>query len=400
MEKKSCLPEGGSNLFQTIKGWTTEAERRGIKIYRLSIGQPNGPALRAAREAAAMAVLSEEESLHEYQDNGSPGVPDFSQRFISPHQHAPLRKGLAYLPIPGIKPMLGLIPMACGGIHSEFSLSTYKDLTVTTMTEPGYPVPATWCEYLGIYNHPFSLNPENRFVIRDMPTISSKLFMLNYPHNPSGQVVTEAFWHKLCKFCQGSGIRIFNDAAYAMLTYDTEASTLAEVAQYYPDLSWAEAYSASKVIANGTGWRIGAMVGSDDFIADIAKVKGNTDSGFFAPAAYGVITCVEGAMDDIVAVRDLYRKRNDILIGLLSSFGAELAVQPGAGFFSLWKTPRHAFGAKITSSEQFNRLMIENTGVVGVHFEPYIRYSVTSPIEKPEWQEAIANAFAKADIKY
>ena len=98
----SWLPKGGTNLFQAIKAKCTEAEAKGVKLYRLSIGQPTGPALLSARQAAADAVLSPEESIHEYQDNGSPGVPKFAQRFVQAHVPIDLsKKKVSFLPIPG-----------------------------------------------------------------------------------------------------------------------------------------------------------------------------------------------------------------------------------------------------------------------------------------------------------
>jgi len=42
--------------------------------------------------------------------------------------------------------------------------------------------------------------------------------------------------------------------------------------------------------------------------------------------------------------------------------------------------------------------MIEKTGVVGVHFEPYIRYAVTGDIEA--MADAIDSAFLKAKVSY
>jgi hypothetical protein len=42
--------------------------------------------------------------------------------------------------------------------------------------------------------------------------------------------------------------------------------------------------------------------------------------------------------------------------------------------------------------------MIEKTGVVGVHFEPYIRYSVTGDIEA--MAKVIDGAFAQAEVGY
>jgi len=45
-------------------------------------------------------------------------------------------------------------------------------------------------------------------------------------------------------------------------------------------------------------------------------------------------------------------------------------------------------------------MMIEKTGIVGVHFDPYIRYAVVAPIEKPDFTKAIEMAFDKARVEY
>jgi hypothetical protein len=82
----------------------------------------------------------------------------------------------------------------------------------------------------------------------------------------------------------------------------------------------------------------------------------------------------------------------------MTRHGMRLAIEPGAGFFTLWNRPDKAFGEEIKDAEQFNYLMIEKTGVVGVHFEPYMRYSVTGDIEA--MAKVIDDAFAKAKIGY
>jgi len=170
------------------------------------------------------------------------------------------------------------------------------------------------------------------------------------------------------------------------------------VAQHFGGLSWAEAFSASKVIRNGCGWRVGAMVGSPDFITDIATIKGNTDSGFAAPMAEGALFAIEHDKEGVETCRKLYERRINILRKILYSHGMRLAVDPAAGFFTLWKCPTQAFGRKIANAQEFNFLMIEETGVVGVHFDPYIRYAVTGDIEAME--KAINDAFSKAEVSY
>ena len=83
--RSSRLPAGGENILQTIRAKRADAEARGIRLTDLSIGEPKGAALLSARRAAAEAVMSDEEAMHAYQYNASPGVPNFAPRFIRAH---------------------------------------------------------------------------------------------------------------------------------------------------------------------------------------------------------------------------------------------------------------------------------------------------------------------------
>jgi LL-diaminopimelate aminotransferase len=397
----SRLAEGGLNVLQTIRAKRAEAEARGIKLLDLSIGEPRGPALLSARQAAAAAVMSEKESMHAYQYNGSPGVPNFAQRFIQAHVPRTFdNKEVDYLPIPGIKPMLGLVPLACGCAEHR--------VMVATTTSPGYPIPADWCAYHPLVNHyALPLNSENEFRFSPGDIMEgTDLVMTNYPHNPSGQVATRDWLRQLCHYCSEHDIRLFNDAAYFVLSYGAESLTLSEVAIDFPGLSWAEAFTAAKLIGNGTGWHVGAMVGSADFIGDMKVVKGKTDTGFVAPMAAGVVAAFESDQEGIGRYREMYRSRLSLLIGLLSGHGMRLALEPAAGFFTLWMVPTHAFQQRIENAEHFNFMMIEETGVVGVHFPSagsgqapgYVRYAVCGDIEAMAGD--IDMAFRKAKVSY
>lgn len=388
---KPKLPKG-TNLFQEIKRTSAKAEGEGKKIIRLSIGQPSGPAFFSARKAASEAVLSSDESMHEYQDNGSPGILNFAPRFVKAHvvRRSLENANVSYLPTPGNKSMLGMVILSCDLKAGEL---------VGTTTNPGYPTPADQARYLKVEQYPLLTSSVNSFLFRTGDILpGTRLLMMNYPHNPTGQIAPRGWLKKLCACCEKRGIRIFNDNPYQLLSYRVKSTPLAEVAPDYPDLSWAEAFTASKVIGNGTGWRVGAMVGSPDFIADIATIKSNTDSGFAAPMAAGALYAIENDQESIAKCRRTYHKRIRILIDILSRHEMELAIEPKAGFFTLWKVPKVAFGQKIRNAEHFNFLMIENTGIVGVHFDPYIRYSVTGDIEAVSSE--IERAFVKANVSY
>src|SRR5215467_15926975 len=175
---KSRLGQGGENVFQIVRAKRTAAQARGVKLIDLSIGEPKGPALLSARQAAAAAVMSEDEAMHAYQYNASPGVPHFAERFIQAHVHRAFTPhDVDYLPVPGIKPILGLVPLACGCAKQR--------LTVATTTSPGYPTPADWCGYHPLVHHyALPLHPANvfRFAPTDVAP-DTDLIMMNYPHN-------------------------------------------------------------------------------------------------------------------------------------------------------------------------------------------------------------------------
>ena len=85
--RNSWLPKAEPNLFQGIRAKRSQLLDQGMKLIDLSIGEPRGPALLSARQAAATAVMSEQEDMHRYQYNASPGVPG------RPGSASPLRGG-------------------------------------------------------------------------------------------------------------------------------------------------------------------------------------------------------------------------------------------------------------------------------------------------------------------
>lgn len=404
----SRLPAGGTNLFQGIKAISAEAEAQGVSLFKLSIGQPAGPALLSARKAIADAVMWPDEFMFEYQDNDSPGVDkyflkkhsvklNFAESFVAGHLRTHLSGDVAYLATTGIKPMMGPIIEACGA-----SLKI-----VATTTNPGYPTPKDQALLKGKIVFEPKINPQNQFLFDpsslalDGLSAQVGLLMVNYPHNPSGAIVRKERWHSLCAFCSDHDIRMVNDAAYYATAYGEDNCSLAEVAVTFPALSWMELYSVSKLIGNGTDLRVGAAVGTPDFIGDLAKIKGNTDSGFFAPAAIGALEALMYDKESIRKVADLYHRRAEVLCRLLKKAGMCLALEPRAGFFTLWLAPKYAFGREMKDAKDFNNTMIKETGIVGVHFPPYIRYAVAhDDVESPEAVSKIEQAFAKAQVSY
>jgi len=228
------------------------------------------------------------------------------------------------------------------------------------------------------------------------------------PGNPAAVGASKADWEELVAFCVEKGMRLVNDGAYAGLAATGSHATLASVAKDHPELEWLELYSVSKSY-NDPGARLGALVGSKDFVEDFTLVKGNTDSGPVpgVMAAYGEFLSDRGAaraaLDDI---RGLYERRLAYLIPKLKAAGLRPACGTEAGFFTLWHVPESVFGKPLPVEgrhEAFNRAVIAETGIVGVHFnsttesgrpEPLIRYAVCADVLDKAFQTRLEAGLA------
>ena len=82
----------------------------------------------------------------------------------------------------------------------------------------------------------------------------------------------------------------------------------------------------------------------------------------------------------------------------MSDCGMRLASRPRAGFYTLWDAPTRAFGEVVESDKAFNFAMIDNAGVVGVHFPGCIRYAVCADVAAME--DGLRKAFQSAGVKY
>jgi aspartate/methionine/tyrosine aminotransferase len=229
----------------------------------------------------------------------------------------------------------------------------------------------------------------------------------------------------LIEFCRSGGIRLVNDGAYTTLTDGRSHTPLAVVAKDHPDLEWAELYSLSKSFSD-PGQRLGVFLGSKEFVEDFSLIKGNTDSG---PVPTGMAAYGELFKDPALAKRllsetyALYRTRLDVLVPKLKAIGLRPACETTSGFFTLWLTPDEAFGIDLVKeaaargmprAELFNRLVIERTGIVGVHFtgpslssdggdgapESFIRYAVCTDVTTPDFVRRFDAAIATIQPDY
>jgi len=423
------IPASGINLFQLIYILIREYEEKTkVQCMNLSLGNPDLIPEPEILKLKSEIQLQTQYDLHTYAedknlDHFTEGlVKNFTGVDLAKHPH------LLATPIAGIKTATAILPLACG-LH----LKGRENFTVVTHL-PAYDVMGTWeAGYLGAKRIVWPLSSENQMRM-DVEKLKSALKSANVekpdmifvirPGNPASQRATREEWIPLIELCILMGTRLVNDGAYTTLTDDGSQEahvSLIEVAKDYPALEWMELFSVSKAFSD-PGQRLGVAVGSKDFIDDFILIKGNTDSGPnpVGMSAYGKLFQDEAKTKKILTdLYQIYRQRLDYLVPRLKGIGLKPACDTTSGFFTLWKTPDHAYGLDLVAkaktdgipqAELFNRLTIEKTGIVGVHFtgpdgstggkESFIRYAVCTDVLDAKFQARFESAIAQIQPKY
>ena len=397
------IPDSGINLFQQIYVLLGQyREHSGKEPLNLSLGNPDGVPPADILELESRFARDSSYDCHTYAEDKN--LLGFAEQMVFLHSGVELSRygHLEAFPIAGIKTTSALLLLACGAAVYASNL-------------PAYDIVGVWGEkylksrrivwpLISADNMRLNLDRLKEALARSGNSHLDLIFTVR-PGNPAAVGASVEDWRELICFCLEHRVRLANDGAYAGLAGDNHVP-LAVVAKDYPELEWVEMYSVSKSF-NDPGARLGAIVGSRDFIRDYLMVKGNTDSGPvpFLMAAYGQFFKDQANAQRVLSqLRGLYQRRLEYVIPLFKKFGLMPACETEAGFFTLWKVPRQVLGVDISEeaerghfnlAEAFNRTVISKTGLTGVHFtgqdeqgrpEPLIRYAVCADVLDPRFK--------------
>jgi alanine-synthesizing transaminase len=81
-----------------------------------------------------------------------------------------------------------------------------------------------------------------------------------------------------------------------------------------------EFFSLSKSY-NMPGWRVGFMVGNQQLVGALARIKSYLDYGMFTPIQVAAIAALEGPQECVSEIRETYRVRRDVLCDGLNAAG-------------------------------------------------------------------------------
>ena len=157
-----------------------------------------------------------------------------------------------------------------------------------------------------------------------------KMLILNFPHNPTTEVVDIEFFRKIVDFARDHRMIVVHDLAYADLAFDgySPPSFLQVPGAREVGI---EFFTISKSY-NMPGWRVGFAVGNRDLVAALARVKSYMDYGIFQPVQIAAIAALNGPQDCVAETCERYRQRRDVLCEGLERAGWPVA-KPKATMF-------------------------------------------------------------------
>jgi len=183
------------------------------------------------------------------------------------------------------------------------------------------------------------------------------VLILNYPSNPTAEVVDLAFYERVVKFAKKHKIWLLSDLAYSELYYD--GCPTPSILQVPGAKDVAVEFTSMSKTYSMAGWRIGFAVGNKKLISALTRVKSYLDYGAFTPIQAAAVAAINGPQDIVEANRALYQKRRDVLVESFGRSGWDIP-PPRASMFA-W-APLPPALAHLGSME-FAKQLITHAGV-------------------------------------
>jgi alanine-synthesizing transaminase len=185
-----------------------------------------------------------------------------------------------------------------------------------------------------------------------------KMLIINFPHNPTTQVVEGLdFFKKVVDFAKENNIIVLHDLAYADLVFDGyKAPSLLQVPGA-KDVG-VEFFSMTKSYSMA-GWRVGFCLGNQKIIGALTKIKSYLDYGMFQPIQIASIVALRGPQGCVEEIRKTYESRRNVLIKGLHRAGWD--VEPPKATMFVWAEIPEPFRGK--GSLEFTKLLLKGGGV-------------------------------------
>lgn len=343
-----------------------EMNKAGAKVINLGIGSPDLPP--HASVIAALHEYAQKPDTHAYQ--GYKGIPALRKAMADWYQRY---YGVSLDPEKEVLPLIGSKE---GIMH--ICMTYLQEGDEALVPNPGYPTYRSAVNLSGATVVDYDLEEKNGWMPdldalakRDLSKV--KLMWVNYPHMPTGARFNEEFARKLVAFAQQHNILICHDNPYSFILNKQPQSLLQTPGAREVVL---ELNSLSKS-SNMAGWRVGMLVGKQEWINEVLRFKSNMDSGMFQPLQMAAVKALELGPEWYAELNGIYEGRRRKVFDLLELLSCTFD-KDQVGLFVWAKIPATAKdGFSITDEIlQKAQVFITPGGIFGSNGNGYIRVSL------------------------
>lgn len=220
-------------------------------------------------------------------------------------------------------------------------------------------------------------------------TPKTKMLIFSTPCNPSGSVYTKEELKALAEvIIQYPDLYVISDEIYEHINFIGQHDSLAQFDFIYDRVITVNGVSKGFAM---TGWRIG-YIGAPKWIADACeKMQGQFTSGTCSIAQMASLDAVKANPSVTYAMRDAFRKRRDLVLGLLKEIpGMKTNIPDGA--FYIFPDISYYFGKSfgkytIRNSSDLSMYLLEEGNVALVSGDAFgddncIRFSYATSEER------------------
>lgn len=352
---------------------------QGRDIVSLGIGGPDRPPHPDVIET--LCEYARRPDTHAYQI--STGIPRLRENFARWYRRY---YGVELNPATEILPLIGSKE---GVMHVSLTFLNPGDGVL--VPNPGYPTYTSASRIAGAEIYPYDLREENGWepdfdALEKLPLEKIKVMWVNYPHMPTGTPANRRLFEKIIDFGRRHNILIVHDNPYSFILNNGEHLSILQV-DGAKDVA-IEFNSLSKS-HNMSGWRVGMVAGSEEFIGWIRKIKSNVDSGQFRPvmeaAACGLLLDDDWYED----VNREYRERRKIAEEIMTELGCSFDPNQ-VGLFLWGRIPDSEKNGEAVADRLLYEygIFIAPGFIFGSNGDRYIRISICAT--KENLQKALA----------
>jgi aspartate/methionine/tyrosine aminotransferase len=343
-----------------------EMNKAGAKVINLGIGSPDLPPHPSV--IAALNEQAQKPDTHAYQ--GYKGIPALRQAIASWY------KRYYHVELDPEKEVLPLIGSKEGIMH--ICMTYLQEGDEALVPNPGYPTYRSAVNLSGATVVDYDLEEKNGW-LPDLDALAKKdlskvkLMWVNYPHMPTGARFNAAFAEKLVQFGQQHNILICHDNPYSFILNKEPQSLLQTPGAKEVVL---ELNSLSKS-SNMAGWRVGMLVGKQEWINEVLRFKSNMDSGMFQPLQMAAVKALELGPEWYADLNKIYEGRRKKVFQLLELLNCTFD-KDQVGLFVWAKIPATAKDGFSLTDEilQKTQVFITPGGIFGSNGNGYIRVSL------------------------